>query len=62
VIFPRENAPDLDELPPETRKALEFIPADTIEDVFASAFDGKRRAGSRRPQSIERAAAMPLRS
>jgi ATP-dependent Lon protease len=61
VIFPRENAPDLDELPPETRKALEFIPADTIEDVFASAFDGKRRAGSRRPQGVERAAAMPLR-
>jgi len=57
VIFPRENMPDLDELPPETRKALEFIPADTIEDVFASAFDGKRRVGSPRPQSVERAAA-----
>ena len=61
VIFPRENAPDLDELPPETRKALEFIPADTIEEVFASAFGGKRRAGSRRPQGVERAAALPLR-
>jgi ATP-dependent Lon protease len=61
VIFPRENAPDLDELPPETRKALEFIPADTIEDVFASAFAGKRRVGSRRPQGVERAAALPLR-
>jgi ATP-dependent Lon protease len=59
IIFPRENTPDLDDLPPETRKALEFIPADTIEDVFASAFDGKRRAGSRRPQSVERAAALP---
>jgi ATP-dependent Lon protease len=57
VIFPRENLPDLDELPPETRKALEFIPADTIEDVFASAFDGRRRAGARRPRSVERAAA-----
>ena len=44
VIFPRENEPDLDELPPETRAALEFVPADTIEDVFAAAFDGKRRA------------------
>jgi ATP-dependent Lon protease len=59
IIFPRENTPDLDDLPPETRKALEFIPADTIEDVFASAFDGKRRAGSRRPQGVERAAALP---
>jgi ATP-dependent Lon protease len=61
VIFPRENTPDLDELPPETRKALEFVPADTIEDVFASAFDGARRIRSRRPQSVERAAALPLR-
>ena len=57
VIFPRENTPDLDELPPETRKAIEFIPADTIEDVFAGAFGGKRRVASRRPQSVERAAA-----
>jgi ATP-dependent Lon protease len=61
VIFPRENEPDLDELPPETRKALEFIPADTIEDVLANAFDGRGRIGSRRPQSVERAAALPLR-
>src|SRR5947209_12818743 len=49
VIFPRENEPDLDELPPETRGALEFIPADKIQDVFAAAFDGKRR---RRPTSV----------
>src|SRR5919107_4490145 len=44
VIFPRENEPDLDELPPETRKAMRFVPADTIEEVFDAAFDGKRRA------------------
>ncbi len=62
VIYPRDNGPDLDELPPETRKALEFIPADTIEDVFAHALDGARRGSSaRRPQSVERAAALPLR-
>ena len=41
VILPRENETDLAELPPETREALEFIPADTIEDVFAAAFDGR---------------------
>ena len=57
VIFPRENEPDLDDLPPETRKALEFIPADTIQDVFAAAFDGKRRARPRAAQSIDRLAA-----
>ena len=48
VILPRENEPDLDELPPETREALEFIPADTIEDVFAAAFDGAAAPRSRR--------------
>jgi ATP-dependent Lon protease len=53
VIFPRENEPDLDELPPETRQALEFVPADTIEEVFDAAFDGKRRA-RRRPAAIGR--------
>jgi ATP-dependent Lon protease len=62
IIFPRENTADLDDLPPETRKALEFIPADTIEDVFANAFAGARRRDSaRRPQAVERAAALPLR-
>src|SRR5207253_4701541 len=48
VILPRENEPDLADLPTETREALEFIPADTIEDVFAAAFDGKRPARARR--------------
>jgi ATP-dependent Lon protease len=57
VIFPRENEPDLEELPPETREAMEFIPADTIEDVFAAAFDGRRRGRAGRPQAIERQAA-----
>ena len=40
VIFPRENEPDLEELPEETRKALEFIPVDWIQEVLAVAFDG----------------------
>jgi ATP-dependent Lon protease len=57
VIFPRENEPDLDDLPPETRKALEFIPVDRIQDVFEAAFAGKRRARPQSAQSIERQAA-----
>ncbi len=59
VIFPRENEPDLDELPPEARAAIEFIPVDTIEEVFAAAFDGKRRARPRAARGIERQAAKP---
>ena len=58
VIFPRENEPDLEELPPEARAAIEFIPADTIDDVFAAAFTGGR-GRSRRPRAVERQAAMP---
>jgi ATP-dependent Lon protease len=58
VIIPRENESDLDDLPPEAREALEFVPADTIEDVFAAAFDGGRRARARRgPAAVERQAA-----
>ncbi len=62
IIFPRENEPDLEALPPETRAALEFIPADTIEDVFAAAFAGKKQGRATRPRAVERQAAMPGRS
>ncbi|MBX5474572.1 MAG: endopeptidase La [Thermoleophilia bacterium] len=52
VILPRENEHDLDELPAETREELRFVLVDSIEDVFAAAFDGsrarsRRRAGAR---------------
>jgi ATP-dependent Lon protease len=58
VIFPRDNQPDLEELPAEARDAIDFIPADRIEDVFAAAFTGGR-GRQRRPRAVERAAAMP---
>jgi ATP-dependent Lon protease len=58
VIMPQENEPDLAELPPETKRELEFILVDSIEDVFAAAFDGKAdgRAAKALPVK-ERAAA-----
>jgi ATP-dependent Lon protease len=37
VLIPRENVPDLKELPEETRKKLEIIPVDSIEDVLREA-------------------------
>jgi ATP-dependent Lon protease len=40
VLFPRENESDLEELPPETRKELEFIPVDWIPEVLEVAFEG----------------------
>jgi ATP-dependent Lon protease len=58
VILPRENENDLSELPPEVRDGLEFLPADTVEDVFAAAFDGAKQGGGRRGLSaVDRQAA-----
>jgi ATP-dependent Lon protease len=52
VIMPRENEPDLAELPPETKRELEFVLVDTIDEVFAAAFDGKGRTRSK-PVAVE---------
>jgi ATP-dependent Lon protease len=55
VILPRENEPDLEELPPETRDALHFVLVDSIGEVFEAAFgtngsttNGRARATSTR--------------
>jgi ATP-dependent Lon protease len=52
VVIPRENEPELVELPDETRKELEFIPVDTIEEVLEVAFEGV--GASRRPTDLTR--------
>ena len=41
IIMPRDNEPDLEELPKETKQQMEFILVDTIDQVFDAAFDGK---------------------
>jgi ATP-dependent Lon protease len=40
VIMPRDNEPDLAELPAETKRELEFILVDSIDQVFDAAFNG----------------------
>ncbi|HKD34380.1 MAG TPA: endopeptidase La [Gaiellaceae bacterium] len=57
IIVPRDNEPDLEELPEETRNELEFIPVDSIDDVFAVAFSPAKRAKPQASQAPERAAA-----
>jgi ATP-dependent Lon protease len=58
VVFPRENESDLEELPEETRKEIEFIPVDSIEEVLQVAFDGSLpRVATPRPLTRERKAA-----
>ncbi|HEY6031385.1 MAG TPA: endopeptidase La, partial [Gaiellaceae bacterium] len=59
IVLPRENEPDLEELPKETREQLAFVLVDSIEEVFAAAFDAPA-AGGRRPRPVrERQAAAP---
>jgi len=61
VILPLENAPDLDELPPETRAELEFVLVDHVEEVFDDAFRGKGGTRRTRHTSLHRQAAAPRR-
>ena len=57
VVLPRDNEPDLEELPAETREEIDFVLADEIEDVLAVAFNGIRRAKPRRATATDRQAA-----
>jgi ATP-dependent Lon protease len=56
VILPRENEPDLEELPPETRDALSFVLVDSIGEVFDAAFstNGSATNGRVHATSTER--------
>ncbi len=38
VIVPKDNMEDLDDVPAEVKKSVQFVPAETIDDVFAAAF------------------------
>jgi ATP-dependent Lon protease len=56
VVLPRENEPDLEELPPETKDAVQFVLADSINEVLEAAFE-RRRAKRPRAAGLARAAA-----
>jgi ATP-dependent Lon protease len=61
VILPKENEPDLGELPPQAREQLEFVLANTIEDVLAEAFDGAGPKATPKTRRRPRPAATPER-
>jgi ATP-dependent Lon protease len=56
VIMPRENEPDLIELPAETKRELEFVLVDSIDEVFEAAFNGKEATRSK-PVAVNEPAA-----
>ena len=47
VILPKDNEPDLEELPAETKRELEFVPVDSITQVLDAALDGAVRKQER---------------
>ena len=57
LILPSENEYDLEELPAETRRELEFVLVDSIEQVFDVAFDGSGNGAARpSPAAVRQAA------
>ena len=52
VILPRDNEPDLLDLPAETKRAIDFTLVDSVDDVFDVAFDG--RGGARPKPAVVR--------
>jgi ATP-dependent Lon protease len=57
VVLPRENEPDLEELPKEARDELEFVLVDSIHEVLEAAFDGEPLQAARKRPTAERQAA-----
>jgi len=43
VIIPRENEKDLEEIDQTVRKALHFVPVDTVDAVFSAALASEDR-------------------
>jgi ATP-dependent Lon protease len=52
VVLPRENEPDLADVPDEVKAELEFVLADEAEQVLAAAFDGALPARRRRAAAL----------
>jgi ATP-dependent Lon protease len=62
VILPARNEADLDELPAEVRKEIEFHFAETVDDVLAASLEpfpsknaGKKRKSAARSKKSENA-------
>jgi len=47
VILPRRNERDLEDVPPEVRKALRFVLVERVDEVFEAALEPDRRKGGR---------------
>jgi ATP-dependent Lon protease len=55
VILPRRNDADLEDLPEEVRRSIQFIFADTVDDVLQAALDSAPKAPRRKRKTQESA-------
>jgi ATP-dependent Lon protease len=56
VVLPRENEPDLEELPAETREAVSVVLVDTADEALGAVLDGKPKRRRVRPVTEPQAA------
>ncbi len=56
VVLPRENEADLEDLPKEARKEIEFVLVDSIDEVLEVAFDSRAAARPRSAGEVRQAA------
>jgi ATP-dependent Lon protease len=59
VILPKENEPDLEDVPKEAREAIEFVLVESVDEVLATALDGPALVAPLAPAGSGRQAAMP---
>ena len=45
ILLPKENLPDLEDVPEEIRKDVTFVPVERVEDVLREALDIKLKKG-----------------
>ncbi|MGD8450742.1 MAG: endopeptidase La [Phycisphaerae bacterium] len=57
VVLPKRNEPDLHDVPADTRKELDFVFAETVEDVLAAVIPGVERKPARGKRKPARTAA-----
>ncbi|HEX8857208.1 MAG TPA: endopeptidase La [Thermoleophilaceae bacterium] len=62
VIAPKLNQPDLDDIPPQLRRGLEFVWVDRIDQVLRIALDGGQDARPARRRPATRRAPQPAAS
>lgn len=60
VILPKRNEKDLDELPDEVRKGMNFVFAEQVSDVWNAALSGKRASPANGDGHVETATEEPV--